>query len=339
MASWVKTRWEDEQISWDELWVNMANLVSLRSRCSRDRVGAVLVSQDNVMLGAGYNGAPPPYPTVGWCDTWCERAISSKNGGSLHPNYDDCPASHAEVSCIMRAPHFSGSAVLYVNSPVCWQCAKFIAASPAVKRISKVIMQVEAKDRHRDPGRTVDFLTECGIDVAIWSDSVSSHMRVFIDHNGLGPHRCHFCDVVMSKIEVVHHLDHDHSNNDPTNLTAAHDACHSSYHGSHPSRGGNGPHQRVMSPRRTITKKWERVKPLLKCDDCDLETTPGWLKRHGEIMSHTVSEYVRWHQRSVDERDARLAATKSGAKTCECGLVTSAHGMAVHRRASGHHLA
>lgn len=299
MASWVKSRWSDEQITWDEMWVNMANLISLRSRCSRDRVGAVLVSEQNVLLSAGYNGAAPGYPTVGWCNTWCPRAISSAAGGDIHPTYEDCPASHAEVSCLLRAPEFQGHATLYVNSVMCWECAKLVAASASVKGITKVIMQVDPSDRHRDPKRTIDFLTECGVDVAVWSDTLTPHGRVFIDHNGLGPHRCHFCDVVMPKVEAVHHLDHDHSNNIPENLVASHSGCHSQYHNSHPTRYANVGPQKTPSPRKTITTKWERRKPLLKCDECQLETTPGWLKRHGDVVGHSVSEYVKWHAQSL----------------------------------------
>ena len=58
------------------------------------------------------------------------------------------------------------------------------------------------------------------------------HREVFLAHNGPGPWRCRGCalDVLFSSVFDVHHLDHDHSNNDPLNLVAMHPECHSRLH-------------------------------------------------------------------------------------------------------------
>jgi HNH endonuclease len=59
-----------------------------------------------------------------------------------------------------------------------------------------------------------------------------SYRSIFEDHYGPWPHPCHFCgDLVEDgKGSVVHHIDHDRRHNDPSNLSAAHDSCHRSYH-------------------------------------------------------------------------------------------------------------
>ena len=53
-------------------------------------------------------------------------------------------------------------------------------------------------------------------------------------HHGGPPWPCHFCDVPVESVTrgvgSVHHLDHDRSNNDVSNLVFAHQACHARYH-------------------------------------------------------------------------------------------------------------
>ena len=52
------------------------------------------------------------------------------------------------------------------------------------------------------------------------------------------PHVCFFCDEELDPDEVhVHHIDGDHENNDPDNLTGAHKECHDSFHAA--NRGFN----------------------------------------------------------------------------------------------------
>lgn len=64
------------------------------------------------------------------------------------------------------------------------------------------------------------------------------YRRVFVAAHGPWPHSCFFCGEPVSgrtipfdsAAAVVHHLDGDHSNDDPANLAAAHRRCHSAYH-------------------------------------------------------------------------------------------------------------
>jgi hypothetical protein len=58
------------------------------------------------------------------------------------------------------------------------------------------------------------------------------HILVFVAHNGPGPYPCVFCERSVDMVTElhVHHLDHNHDNNDPDNLAATHTGCHTSYH-------------------------------------------------------------------------------------------------------------
>lgn len=53
--------------------------------------------------------------------------------------------------------------------------------------------------------------------------------QVFFDTYGSGPHVCYFCQETASN-PVIHHLDHDEENDEPTNLVPAHRPCHNQYH-------------------------------------------------------------------------------------------------------------
>jgi dCMP deaminase len=284
MEGWIQSRWRDDRISWDELWFNMAHLVAMRAKCSRDRVGTVVVSADNVLLSTGYNGAPAGFYTEGWCNEWCPAAISGDR--------EHCPSVHSEVNALLRTPKpLANGTTMYITSASCLNCAKFIAASG----VQRVIMRVKQSDYHRDPDTSIAFLKECGVEVVVWKEYHTKYSRIFVDAYGMGPHACHFCHEMMTFVETVHHIDHDHSNDDPTNLAASHQGCHLTYHNSNKI---NEVVQSTVSSR-SVVKTIVRVKPLIVCPTCGLKTTPGWLKRHVETTGHDRSTYDTW--RTEDE--------------------------------------
>lgn len=66
---------------------------------------------------------------------------------------------------------------------------------------------------------------------------------IFIVANGLGPWPCYFCPELVyydeedNKLKFnVHHIDHNHDNDDPANLAASHHSCHGKYHRQHQDR-------------------------------------------------------------------------------------------------------
>lgn len=149
-----------ERTSWDVMWMQMAHAVASRSRCTRDQVGAVVVSNTNRILSTGYNGPPASMFVEGMCTNFCLRAQAEEH--ELEPGYTDCPSIHAEANALLftdREVREGGT--VYVSSTVCFTCAKLIANSG----LTRVVMSTVRTDAHRNPHRTIDFLRDCRITV------------------------------------------------------------------------------------------------------------------------------------------------------------------------------
>lgn len=57
------------------------------------------------------------------------------------------------------------------------------------------------------------------------------HRKMFRSTYGDGPYPCEFCLGELRWPELyVHHRDHDHDNNDPSNLAPSHESCHNTHH-------------------------------------------------------------------------------------------------------------
>lgn len=52
------TKKRTDYISWDEYFMSIAILSSMRSKDPNTQVGACIVDQDNKIIGTGYNGLP-----------------------------------------------------------------------------------------------------------------------------------------------------------------------------------------------------------------------------------------------------------------------------------------
>ncbi|HEY8347497.1 MAG TPA: cytidine/deoxycytidylate deaminase family protein [Symbiobacteriaceae bacterium] len=109
--------------TWDEYFMELAQVVARRSTCNRRSVGAVLV-RDKRILTTGYNGSPSglPHCTDVGClmvDGHCVRAI------------------HAEQNAIIQAAlhgiNLQG-ATCYVTSAPCVHCSKMLIAA-GIRRI------------------------------------------------------------------------------------------------------------------------------------------------------------------------------------------------------------
>ena len=84
--------------SWDEYFMEIAEIVKTRSTCLRRQVGAVIV-KDNRIITTGYNGAPSGLrhcTDIGGC----ERERLHIPSGQRH---ELCRALHAEQNAIIQA--------------------------------------------------------------------------------------------------------------------------------------------------------------------------------------------------------------------------------------------
>ncbi|XP_047314576.1 deoxycytidylate deaminase-like [Impatiens glandulifera] len=120
-------------LSWDDYFMGIALLSAERSKDPNRQVGACLVSQNNVILGIGYNGFPR-----GCSDDKLPWSKKSKTNNPLETKYPY--VCHAEVNAILNTNHASAAGQkLYVTMFPCNECAKIIIQSG----ISEVIYFVE----------------------------------------------------------------------------------------------------------------------------------------------------------------------------------------------------
>ena len=117
-------RIDDDRISWDEYFMQMAELTAKRSTCLRRHVGAVIV-KDRHVVATGYNGAPRGIPHCAEMGG-CLREQMNVPSGERH---ELCRALHAEQNAIIQAATLGQSiedGSIYITNQPCSICAKMI---------------------------------------------------------------------------------------------------------------------------------------------------------------------------------------------------------------------
>ena len=112
--------------SWDETWGAMAQVMALRSTCSRRQVGAVVV-KDKHAIGLGYNGVASGKKHC--IDGGCPRGQLSYDEVPPGSDYNQhpCFALHGEHNAILQAGlDRCLGATLYVTDQPCQQCTNLI---------------------------------------------------------------------------------------------------------------------------------------------------------------------------------------------------------------------
>jgi dCMP deaminase len=137
----------EARVSWDQYFMNIAEVVASRSTCPRKFVGAVIV-RDKTILSTGYNGSIRGLPHC--ADVGCMM----DNG--------HCVATvHAEANAVVQAAKNGvtiDGASIYVTASPCWNCFKIIA-NAGLRRI--VYGQFYRDERIFDVAKTI------GIDLAL----------------------------------------------------------------------------------------------------------------------------------------------------------------------------
>ncbi|HNX28135.1 MAG TPA: cytidine/deoxycytidylate deaminase family protein [Syntrophomonadaceae bacterium] len=141
--------------SWEDYFLQVADLVAKRSTCLRRQVGAVLV-RDERIIATGYNGAPRG---IAHClDIGCLREKMCIPSGE---RYELCRGVHAEQNAIINAAYYGVStknAVLYCTNQPCLICARMI--------INAGIIKVVHRGNFTDDLAIV-FMQEAGIEMVI----------------------------------------------------------------------------------------------------------------------------------------------------------------------------
>lgn len=106
-------------ISWDDYFMGVAYLSSMRSKDDSSQVGACIVNPQNRIVGIGYNGLP-----IGCSD---EEFPWEREGEWLDTKYPY--VVHAEPNAILNATVPLQGARMYVTLFPCNECAKLIIQS------------------------------------------------------------------------------------------------------------------------------------------------------------------------------------------------------------------
>ncbi len=113
---------------WDTYFMDIAFMVSTRSRCPRRHVGTVLV-QGKKLLGTAYNGAPMGVHDCSEAGCMIVEEFVPLDGGMVKK--ERCIRTiHAEQNLLLFTDRVDREgSVVYVTDQPCWTCANMLANS------------------------------------------------------------------------------------------------------------------------------------------------------------------------------------------------------------------
>ncbi len=104
----------DNYISWDECFMRMAHVIAERSKDPSTQAGAVIVNQNNVVVGIGYNGFPRGIDS--------DKFPWDREGTFLETKY--AYVCHAEENAVYNANAPVKESKTYCTLFPCNECAK-----------------------------------------------------------------------------------------------------------------------------------------------------------------------------------------------------------------------
>ncbi len=158
---------KNKRPSWDEYFMNIAELVGSRGTCSRGRSGCVVV-KDKRILVTGYVGSPVGLPH---CDD---------EGHEMHKVVNDdgtmsehcIRTAHAEQNAIAQAAKIGiplEGATLYCHMTPCYTCAK-ILINAGIKKI------ISSKDYHASK-RPKEVFEQSGVKLQILDPEIEDYKK------------------------------------------------------------------------------------------------------------------------------------------------------------------
>ena len=141
-----------DYLSWDEYFMAIAKLSSMRSKDPNTQVGACIVGNDNRILSIGYNGAPNGFD---------DKKFPWEREGSVE-NTKYAYVCHGEMNAILN---YRGSrkdleqAKIYVDLFPCNECAKLIIQS-GIKEVIYICDKYKDTEEVKVSKKMMD---ECGV--------------------------------------------------------------------------------------------------------------------------------------------------------------------------------
>ena len=118
----MKTK-KRNRVSWNSYFMQIANVVAIRSTCDKASVGCVIV-KDRRIVATGYNGAPSGM------EHCIEVGCLIKDGHCIR-------SLHAEVNAILMCAEHGVStrgAIVYTTMLPCWHCSLMLI-NAGIKKI------------------------------------------------------------------------------------------------------------------------------------------------------------------------------------------------------------
>lgn len=131
-----------DRISKDEMYLQIAEIISKRSYCLRKQVGCVIV-KDDMIISDGYNGTPSGFENI------CEDTDNITHQYVLH-------AEANALTKLAKSTNDSRGSTLYVTMSPCYECSKLI--------IQTAIVRVVFRETYR-VCNGLDLLRKAGIEV------------------------------------------------------------------------------------------------------------------------------------------------------------------------------
>lgn len=163
-----------------------------------------------------------------------------------------------------------------------------------------------------------------------------TYREIFFAINGIGPYTCVFCNRSVSFEQVhIHHVDHDRTNNDGSNLQPSHPRCHNRYH-----KGGTTHRAEVKERIRQSVRA--HVSSLSPEERKKYGSTVWVGRKHTEETRRKISAARSGKPgtpRSQELRDRQRAWALAAKQFCPqdgCDVYSPPGGLARHRKATGH---
>jgi dCMP deaminase len=153
-------------LNWDEYFMSVAFLSSMRSVDRNHRAGACIVNQENRIVGIGYCGLP--------------RAMDSVGTGSEDTDDLKLYLCHSVMNAILNKNQYDvrGCRIYCTHFP-CNECAKMILQSG--------ISRVTYSSGNGDQEASKLLFTLAGVSVCPYSPRIRTHVTVFALEGGIDP--------------------------------------------------------------------------------------------------------------------------------------------------------
>ena len=144
--------------SWDQYFITMAYLVSMKSKDPSTKVGAVIVGSDNEVRMTGYNGLP--------------RNISDLFERYANKEFKNLAVNHAEENAIIQCARVgisSKGCTMYVPWIPCAKCSKSIIQAGIIKVIYDANFPGNKRENQKNWEYSIsislEILKEAGIEI------------------------------------------------------------------------------------------------------------------------------------------------------------------------------